>query len=165
MNLLAIYLNDHRAGAVAGLELAKRTLDNNRGTEYEAFLARIVEDVEADRRVLEDVMERSGIAKSPVKPAVAWATERIGRLKLNGAITGYSPLSRLIELEGLRLGVEGKLCLWRSLRKTLPSGLDVTEQQLDELIARAEAQIEGLEEHRLKAAGAALAPASVAAGA
>jgi hypothetical protein len=161
MNLLAIYLNDHRAGAVAGLELAKRTLDNNRGTEYEAFLSRLVADIEADRATLEDVMERGGIPKSPVKPAVAWATERIGRLKLNGALTGYSPLSRLIELEGLRLGVTGKLCLWRSLRRARPTELDVTEEQLDDLIARAEAQIEGLEEHRLKAAAVALAPASV----
>lgn len=164
MNLLAIYLNDHRAGAVAGLELAKRTLDNNKGTEYEAFLAQLVADIEADRAVLETLIERSAIPKSPVKPAVAWATERIGRLKLNGAITGYSPLSRLIELEGLRLGVEGKLCLWRSLRHSRPPQLEATDEELDDLVARAEAQIEAIEEHRLKAAATALAPAPVGAG-
>lgn len=164
MNLLAIYLNDHRAGAVAGLELAKRTLDNNRGTEYEAFLDRLAADIEEDRVTLEDLMERSGIPKSPVKPAVAWASERIGRLKLNGAITGYSPLSRLIELEGLRLGVQGKLCLWRSLRHTRPPELKVTDEELDGLIARAEAQIDGLEEHRLQAAATALSPVGAGAG-
>ena len=163
MNLIAIYLNDHRAGAVAGLELAKRTLDNNKGTEYEAFLDRLVADIEADRAVLEDIIERSGIPKSPVKPGLAWASEKVGRLKLNGAITGYSPLSRLIELEGLRLGVEGKLCLWRSLRHARPAVLQLTDAELDDLIARAEAQIEGLEEHRLKAAATALAPAAVGA--
>lgn len=160
MNLLAIYLNDHRAGAVAGVELAKRTLNNNRGTEYEAFLAKLVEDIEEDQAALDGIIERSGIPRSPVKPGIAWASEKVGRLKLNGAITGYSPLSRLIELEGLRLGVEGKRCLWRSLKSARPAEAAVTDDELDELIARADAQIEAVEEHRVKAAQVALATPS-----
>lgn len=156
MTLLAIYLNDHLAGSVAGIELAKRTLDNNKGTEYEAFLARLVEDFREDQTALDRIIERSGIPRSPVKPGLAWAAEKVGRLKLNGALTGYSPLSRLIELEGLRLGIEGKRCLWRSLRDVRPSEATVTDDELDELIARAEAQIEAVEEHRLKAARVAL---------
>ena len=150
MNLLSIYLNDHRAGAVAGVELAKRTLGNNRGTEYEAFLERII--------------ERSNLPKSPVKPGLAWASEKVGRLKLNGAITGYSPLSRLIELEALRLGIQGKWCLWRSLKEARPEGAEVSDDELDDLIARAEAQLEVVEEHRLKAASAALTESQVGAG-
>lgn len=156
MNLLGIYLNDHLAGSVAGVELAKRTLGNNKGTEYEAFLTRLVEDIKEDQTTLERIIERSGIPRSPVKPGLAWATEKVGRLKLNGAITGYSPLSRLIELEGLELGIEGKLCLWRSLRHSRPPGAAVTDAELDELIARAQAQIEVVEEHRMKAAQVAL---------
>lgn len=160
MNLLAIYLNDHHAGSVAGLELAKRTLNNNKGTEYEAFLAQLVEDIHEDQRALDGIIERSGIPRSPLKPGLAWATEKVGRLKLNGALTGYSPLSRLIELEGLRLGVEGKRCLWRSLKAARPAEAAVTDEELDELIARAEAQIEAVEEHRVKAARTALATPS-----
>lgn len=162
MSLLGIYLNDHLAGSVAGLELAKRTLDNNKGTEYEAFLARLVEDIRADQAALEGILERSGIPRSPVKPGLAWATEKIGRLKLNGALTGYSPLSRLIELEGLRLGITGKLSLWRSLKHARPADAVVTDEELDDLVSRAEAQIEAVEEHRLKAAQVALtAPSTV----
>ena len=160
MNLLAIYLNDHHAGSVAGLELAKRTLNNNRGTEYEAFLAQLVQDIQEDQQALDRIIERSGIPRSPVKPGLAWASEKVGRLKLNGALTGYSPLSRLIELEGLRLGVEGKRCLWRSLRASRPADAAVTDEELDALIARAEAQIEAVEEHRVKAARTALGAAS-----
>jgi hypothetical protein len=156
MDLLAIYLNDHRAGSVAGIELAKRTLDNNKGTEYEAFLSWLVEDFRRDQEALDGIIDRNSIPRSPVKPGLAWASEKIGRLKLNGAITGYSPLSRLIELETLRLGVTGKLCLWRSLKTSRPADLAVTDEELDELIARAEAQIEGIEEHRIRAAGVAL---------
>jgi hypothetical protein len=152
MNLLGIYLNDHRAGAVAGIELAKRTLGNNRGTEYEAFLEQLVKDIQEDQTVLDRIIERSGIPRSPIKPGLAWASEKVGRLKLNGAITGYSPLSRLIELEGLKLGIEGKLCLWRSLRSARPPDASVTDEELDELVARAQAQVEAVEEHRVKAA-------------
>ncbi len=164
MNLLSIYLNDHRAGAVAGVELAKRTLGNNRGTEYEAFLEQLLADIQEDQAALERIIERSEIPKSPVKPGVAWASEKVGRLKLNGALTGYSPLSRLVELEALRLGIQGKWCLWRSLKEARPPEANVTEDELDELIARAEAQLEVVEEHRLRAARTALNASSVGAG-
>jgi hypothetical protein len=33
--LLSIYLNDHLAGSTSGIELAKRSAANNRGTPYE----------------------------------------------------------------------------------------------------------------------------------
>jgi hypothetical protein len=163
MNLLAIYLNDHLAGAVGGVELAKRTLDNNKATEYEAFLTQLVADIEADQAALEALMERSGIPRGPVKPGLAWASEKVGRLKLNGAITGYSPLSRLVELETLRLGIEGKRCLWRSLEEARPPDAAMTDEELHELIARAEAQIEVVEEHRVEAARTALGRSTVGA--
>ena len=163
MNLLSIYLNDHLAGSVAGLELAKRTLDNNRGTEYEAFLERIVTEISEDKVTLETMFDRFGMSKSPVKPGVAWVAEKVGRLKLNGAITGYSPLSRLLEFEALRLGIQGKLCLWHSLREAAPSELNVPAGELDELIRRAEGQIELVEEHRLQAARIALGAHNAAA--
>lgn len=163
MNLLSIYLNDHRAGAVAGVELAKRTLGSNRGTEYEAFLEQLLTDIQEDQAALERIIERSDLPKSPVKPGIAWASEKVGRLKLNGAITGYSPLSRLVELEALRLGIQGKWCLWRSLKEVRPPEANVTVEELDELIARAEAQLEVVEEQRLAAARTALNEASVGA--
>lgn len=156
MNLLSIYLNDHRAGSVAGVELAKRTLGNNRWTEYEAFLEQLLADIQEDQAALEQIIERSDLPKSPIKPGLAWASEKVGRLKLNGAITGYSSLSRLIELEALRLGIQGKWCLWRSLKEARPEGAAVTDEEVDELIARAEAQLEVVEEHRLKAAASSL---------
>ena len=52
-----------------------------------------------------------------MKPAVAWIAEKAGRLKLNGQIRGYSPLSRLVELEGLEVGVTGKRSLWQALSR------------------------------------------------
>ena len=56
-----------------------------------------------------------GFRASKPKAAVAWVGEKVGRLKLNGQIRGYSPLSRVLELEALAVGVRGKLALWESL--------------------------------------------------
>ncbi len=154
--LLSIYLNDHLAGATAGLELAKRAVSNNEGTPYGTFLAELVRDIEEDRSGLQDLIERLGIAQDRVKQTVAWAAEKVGRLKLNGQLTGYSPLSRLVELEGLKLGVEGKLCLWRTLSHIADQDSRLAVSDFAELIRRAETQIEGLEKHRLKAANEAL---------
>ena len=63
------------------------------------------------------------------------------------ACSGYSPLSRLVELEGLRLGVEGKACLWRMLRELGDPRLRSFD--FDDLIARAERQRDDLERWRL----------------
>ena len=57
-------------------------------------------------------MTTLGVGPDRFKVAGAWAGEKAGRLKLNGHLTSYSPQSRVIELEGLVVGVTGKRCLW-----------------------------------------------------
>src|SRR4051812_49743271 len=111
--LIAIYLNDHLAGATGGLELARRALGANRGSDFEAPLERLATEIAEDRDALVDVMGRLGVARDPLKVWAGWAAEKWGRLKLNGRISGYSPLSRVLELEVLALGVEGKRTMWR----------------------------------------------------
>src|SRR3954471_13184248 len=107
-DLLAIYLNDHLAGAPAGLELVRRARGTNAGTPLGDFLAGLAVEIEEDRNSLERIMERLGVGKDRLKVAAAWTAEKGGRLKLNGRLTGYSPLSRLVEVEGLMIGVWGK---------------------------------------------------------
>jgi hypothetical protein len=82
--------------------------------------------------------------------------EKIGRLKLNGQLRGYSPLSRLLELEGLALGIEGKLALWRSLRQVAGEEPRLAPVDFDGLVQRAKAQLDELEAQRLRAAATAL---------
>jgi hypothetical protein len=43
-----------------------------------------------------------------VKVYAGWAAEKAGPLRLNGRLLNPSPLSGLVELEAVRLGVEGK---------------------------------------------------------
>lgn len=150
--LLSIYLNDHLAGAVVGVELAKRTLRSNRGNDLGAYLEGLVPELVEDRGTLRSVMHQLGARTSRVKPAFGLVAERMGRLKLNGQVSGYSPLSRVLELEGLTMGIQGKLSLWRNLGDT--PGLPARLQGIDlaQLAARAERQQAGLEPHRVEAA-------------
>jgi hypothetical protein len=121
---LGIYLNDHLAGAAAGVRLARRLRQSNEeDAELAQPLARISAEIEADRATLESLMRRLGIRRSRVKPALAAVGEKLGRLKPNGQLRGYSPLSRLVELEALLVGVSGKLQLWRTLGRGLDTGL------------------------------------------
>jgi hypothetical protein len=113
---LATYLNDHFAGAVGGVELVRRLHASNRqDPAFGPALRGLQEEIEAKRTVLERLIEQLGISRGRLKPMGAWAMEKLGRLKLNGQLRGYSPLSRLLELEGLAMGLTGQLGLWRTL--------------------------------------------------
>src|SRR3954454_8617485 len=146
------YLQDHRAGAETGSGLARRMYEENKGTQYEDFLGHIAEEIEEDVVVLEQIMDRFDISRDGLKTAVAKVGERLGRLKPNNQLTGYSPLSRLLEFEGLRAGVQAKLSLWDSLLEIAPFEDRLDAEELAGLVTRAEAQLKGLRVHQRLAA-------------
>jgi len=139
--MLEIYLRDHHGGSTAGLALARRCRRANEGTEWGDVLADIEAEIAEDQTALESIMNGFGIAPSPVKSAVGAIGERIARLKRNGRWTGYSPLSRLIEIEGLAAGIETKRNLWRALGH-LDGGNVVDAARLERLADRAGSQLE-----------------------
>jgi hypothetical protein len=147
--LLAIYLNDHLAGSAAGVEMARRTRASNSDTEFDQPLARLCADIETDRKSLEAVMDELGIDRSRLKPALGWLAEKFGRVKPNGQLRGYSPLSRVVELESLLLGITGKLRLWSLLDELVG---DQASADFAVLIARAEEQRATVEELQRRAA-------------
>jgi hypothetical protein len=152
--LLRIYLNDHRTLAHVALAVAERSRSSNRGTPLGDALESIVSEQRKDQAELEAIMGRLRIPRDRFKAAAALVAERAGRLKLNGQLTGYSPLSRLIELDGLRALVDAKLGLWQALGELSGGGIDANT--LARLIDRAHAQRELLDKHRPEAARAAL---------
>lgn len=153
---LSTYLNDHLAGSTAGVKLARRAAESNEGMSYGPVLATLAAEIQEDRQSLLDVMERLSVGQDRLKLALAWGAEKAGRLKLNGELRGYSPLSRLEELEALSLGVEGKLGLWRTLQRTRGSDPRLSGVDLDELVRRARSQRRRLENQRARAADEAL---------
>jgi hypothetical protein len=153
---LGTYLNDHLGGATAGLELAKRAAGANKGTQYAKFLRGLADEIAEDRETLRAMIRALEFREDPFKKLGGWAGEKLGRLKPNGQILGYSPLSRLIELEGLTVGVTGKRSMWVNLQQVSDEDERLASFDLAELQQRAERQLAGLEEERARAAVPAL---------
>ncbi len=151
-SLLGIYLNDHLAGATGGAELARRVARSHRGQDGGGELQRLAGEVTQDRAALLDIMAALSVPVRPYKLYAAWIGEKAARLKLNGHLLSPSPLSRLEELEMMRLGVEGKAAGWRTLRVLAQSDPRLDTGRLDELISRARRQADLLEELRVRAA-------------
>src|SRR5687768_9749763 len=100
---LSIYLRDHHAASAGGVALARRALGANHP---------LSQQIARDRVTLEEVMRQLGVPPSGMKVGLVRMGERLGRLKLNGRLFKRSPLSRIVELEVLVVGIRGKEALW-----------------------------------------------------
>jgi hypothetical protein len=156
---LCTYLEDHLAGATAGVALARRVAQHSEGARASKTLSEVAREIEADRETLKRLMSELGVRGSIVKNTIAWVSERVSRLKPNGRLRGDPRMQRLHELEALSLGIAGKLELWEALR-VVPEATAFAEIDLDELEARARSQRERVERERMAAARAALSPRS-----
>jgi hypothetical protein len=136
-NQVSIYLNDHLAGANAGVELARRVAPGE-----------VAQEIEEDRAVLLEVMQRLSVGRDPVRVALGWGTEKMLRLKPGG---------RFEDLEALSLGVEGKLALWTALQQALGDDPRLRGIEFEPLMARARSQRRRIEQQRLDAVAEALA--------
>ena len=148
---LEIYLADHLAAAAAGLALVRRAARSNTGTRTGATLRRLAVEIDEDRHTLRRLVTDLGFSGSMPKEVVAWAAEKVGRLKRNGQLRGYSPLSRVLELEALSVGIAGKLALWETLERVPDPGRRLRAFELHHLIERALRQREEVEQLRLEA--------------
>jgi hypothetical protein len=150
--LLRIYLTDHLAAGTAGAALARRAARSNTGSSTGEFLHRLSGEIAKDLETLRRLVGELGFAASRPKEVVAAALEKVGRLKPNGQLRGYSPLSRVLELEALSVGIAGKLALWQSLQGIPALSERLQGIDLEDLIERARHQREEVEQHRQEAA-------------
>jgi hypothetical protein len=150
--LLGTYLNDHLAGAAAGVELAEKLGATYEGTPFGTAVAAVAGEIKVDKETLEGLMERLGIGRSPSKRAAGWVFEKVTRLRFNRQLTGSEDLTRLLETETLSLGIEGKLAMWQALKGVDGLDAELGRADFDRLIFRARQQREALEPHRLEAA-------------
>ncbi|WP_303713970.1 hypothetical protein [Kutzneria buriramensis] len=154
-SLLGVYLNDHLAGSTTGTERARHMVRSYRGTALAAAMGPIAAEIAEDRASLIGIMKRLDIPVRHYKVYAGRVAERVGRLKSNGRLVRRSPLSPLLELEMLRLGVEGKTAAWETLRELAATEERLDPQLLDDLRARARRQQSRLEELRGRQVGAA----------
>ena len=94
-------------------------------------------------------MRQLEVRPSAVKIGLVRAAGRLGRLKLNGKVFKRSPLSRVVELEVLVVGIRGKEALWAAL---LAADLNLEGIDLEALVKSARTQGRAVDELRLRAA-------------
>ncbi|MGP4002237.1 hypothetical protein [Streptomyces sp. 8N706] len=157
--MLGIYLNDHLAGATAGVELSRRIARENRRSARGPDLDRLADEIAEDRQTLLDIMGGLGVPARRYKIYGAWAGEKIGRFKPNGRVRQRSGLSTVVELEAMQLGVRGKWLLWRVLNTVSARYPGLDGSQLRRLLERAENQLATLESLHLSAASVVFDPA------
>ena len=147
-DLLAIYLTDHLAGATAGCKRMRRLADHETSADDGATLAATATEIEQDRQTLSEILAAVQVSPRWYKSASAWLAEQAGLLKTNGRLVRRSPLTSVIELEFMRMGVTGKVALWESLKHA-----DLGDQfDFDELLERANRQLQVLETaHHIRA--------------
>lgn len=141
--LLSIYLNDHLAAATAGVELADRVAGQHQGERGEE-LARLAEEIRADREALRELMRRFEVGEDPVKTAAGWLGEKAGRLKPNAHLLRRSPLSDVLELEALRAGTAARIAGFQVLRAVAVHDGRASREELERLLDRAQDQSERL---------------------
>jgi hypothetical protein len=78
--VLGTYLNDHLAGANAGVEMARRLHERAVAGPDAAALGRLAEEIEHDRNELRGLIERLGQAGHPIKKAAGWFAGKAHRL-------------------------------------------------------------------------------------
>lgn len=144
-DLLAAYLSDHLAGAVAGSRRMRRTADALSRTPVGPAMDRVAREVAGERETLRLIGRRLGLQPSTTKQAATFVAELVGRLKLNGRLVRRSPMTPLLEVEVLRSSVTGKLGIWQTLLE-LAGDLGLDRQQLRGLVEQTEAQIATLGE-------------------
>lgn len=155
-SFLTVYLNDHLTGSGAGVRLARRIAAQHRGRDGDPEPApeaeRLANQIEEDQRSLRRIMRDLDVPVRRLHEALGRIGEAAGRLKPNGNLVRRSPLSDVVELEALLLGVEGKAACWRALRELAATDDRLDAPDLDRLLARADAQGRVLDDLRLRRA-------------
>ena len=154
---LSVYLNDHISGAVAAIKIIEDCRAHNPSGPLNEALTELLVQVKADHTVLKDIQARVPSSENPIKKFTTWLFSRVIRLKLESILFQYNDLTRLEELEGLMLGIRGKLALWSALQAAASSDDRFADIDFERLQERARQQLELVAHHHIQAAVQALA--------
>ena len=157
MDLIAIYVEDHLALSLGGIRLARRALRENEGKPLGVLLASIIPELEEDRETLARTLRALGGTPSRVKETAVAAGELLGRLKPNGRLLGYSPLSRVWELEALVAGSDSRRGAFTALARAQRDDSRLAGYSYEALAVRAAVHRDAFERERIRAAEIAFA--------
>lgn len=146
------YLNDHLAGSSAALPLIQELAESHGAPGARTFFLHLKEQVESDRLLLGDLLERIGRNPGALLRMAGGVAARMVGIKLMWERIEPGELGLFEGLELLALGVEGKRLLWVTLREISAwfpewNGIDFRELEL-----QATRQRDNIEVWRIRAA-------------
>jgi len=144
---LVTYLHDHLTGSNFAIELLKSLADQYR-TELGTFANDMLADIRLDQAQLLSIIDKIGEGQLNTHEAIGWISEKLRRLKLRDDGPAIN-IGTLEAIEGLALGVQGKIALWRALYALQSTDARIAAFDFPALIARAEEQFKKVEEQRL----------------
>ncbi len=153
---IEVYLNDHLAGATAGVNLVEQAADRHRSDELGEFLAPLASEIKSDYATLEGLIDSMGIDKSASKTALAEVGSKLAAPKFSAEGAGNEHLGDFVTLETLSIGIEGKRCMWAALKTVADAYPELQELGLDDLESRAQDQRSRVEAKRVEIAPQAL---------
>jgi hypothetical protein len=145
---LPTYLNDHLAGATAARDLIERVAKDAEGTSLGAFLTTLLYDIEADRTDLRAIMRRLDVDERRLEQVVGAVGERAARFKFDVIDRHAGEMNRVLELESMAMGIQGKTALWTTVQILARSEPRLADVDLDRLAARAREQLQEVERRR-----------------
>ena len=154
---IAVYLNDHLAGAAAGLSMMDDLASRTEGTGLAAKLRALAAEVREDQQLLRDVLARIAASERRAAQAAAWVTEKVSEGRLALAARSHPALALLEGLESLALGLQGKLAVFRVLAEVGPHDSRLADLPFAARADRTEAQHAMIEAERRAAAREAFA--------
>jgi len=154
MAFLDTYLNDHLAGATAAVFMREDWSVRAPQPEMRQFFRELLRDVQEDHRTLISLVRALNAGPSLMKMMLASLGERLTNLSLRVAPDKVAG-SMLEVLEGLIIGIRGKIALWDALAQ-LPNDPRFANLDLTKLRERATEQLDRVEERRLRFAARAL---------
>jgi hypothetical protein len=145
---LVVYLHDHLAGSSFAVELLEKLASEFDGTSSGEVARELLEQIQTDRKTLEQLIAKVGKANKDIYDALGWIAERVSRIKLkHDDPTGFGAFEAF---ETINLGILGKRSLWETLRIRQNADNRVAGLDYDVLIGRAEQQFQKANQYRLE---------------
>jgi len=147
---LAMYLNDHLAGAVGALEILDSLAARTDTPELSRFAVELRAAIKEDYEELQALMSRAGVALSTSRRVAAWIGAKAAELKtyvddpLKGALGTFE------QIEVVAVGIDGKRALWTALAAAAVGIPELQSIDYSRLTARANQQRLDIEGRRLQ---------------
>ncbi|HEY2896038.1 MAG TPA: hypothetical protein VGJ12_02790 [Gemmatimonadaceae bacterium] len=154
---LAIYLKDHLAGSEAGLAILEHIEAAHGVGRIADITTRIRREIEGERKVLARLLDQLDASTSAPRRVAGWMSEKMLELKLVVDDPGDGALRLFEAAEAIKLGVHGKLGLWKALQANAQDHPVLATVDYEPLIRQAEEQEALLEMLRMEASRAAFA--------